>query len=438
MMRLEALLEESPYQGYAYAYPHKTAYRRLPEPVLLRDLWTRERRDALFLYIHVPFCEMRCGFCNLFTQSRPRTELVAGYLATLQREAGHVRQALGEARFARLGIGGGTPTFLDVDGLEKFFHVTEQMGVELKTIPISVETSPATAERDKLALLRERGVTRISVGIQSFVDAEVAGAARPQNRAEVDRALEDLRAARFHVLNIDLIYGLPGQTVASWLASLREALEYAPEELYLYPLYVRPLTGLGRSGRAWDDQRLACYRSGRDLLLSEGYEQLSMRMFRARGVADEAGPVYCCQDDGMVGLGCGARSYTHSLHYSREYAVGARGIRAILADYLARPDEALATADYGFRLGPEDQRRRYVLQSLLQKTGFDLDAYRSRFGADACADIPELNELEPLGLAQRTPDRLRLTENGLERSDAIGPWLYSRRVTELMQAYEWR
>jgi oxygen-independent coproporphyrinogen-3 oxidase len=438
MMRLEDLLRESPYQGYAYAYPHKTAYRRLPEAVSLRDVWEGERRESLFLYIHVPFCEMRCGFCNLFTQSRPRTESVAGYLSTLRREAGHVRQALGEAGFSRLGIGGGTPTFLDLDGLEQLFQVAEQIGAEPGHIPISVETSPATAEREKLTMLRERGVTRISIGIQSFVDAEVAGAARPQDRAEVDRALGNLRDARIPVLNIDLIYGLPGQTVPSWLASLREALEYAPEELYLYPLYVRPLTGLGRSGRAWDDQRLACYRSGRDLLLSEGYEQLSMRMFRARGLAGEAGPVYCCQDDGMVGLGCGARSYTRGLHYSREYAVGASSIRAILADYLARPDEALATADYGFRLGPEDQRRRYLLQSLLQATGLDLDAYHARFGADAGEDIPEVNELEPHGLARRTPDRLSLTAEGLERSDAIGPWLYSSRVKVLMQDYEWR
>ena len=436
MTSLDGLLQGSPYQGYTYAYPHKTAYRRLPEPVTLRGVWARERREALFLYIHIPFCEMRCGFCNLFTQARPRSEMVTGYLAKLEREAGIVREALGEARFARLAIGGGTPTFLDEGGLETLFQVTEQMGLERKPIPISVETSPGTAEREKLALLRERGVTRISIGVQSFVDAEVAAAGRPQDRAEVDRALEDLRAARFPVLNIDLIYGLPGQTVPSWLDSIRAALEYAPEELYLYPLYVRPLTGLGRSGRAWDDQRLACYRSGRDVLRSEGYEQVSMRMFRACGVGDEAGPIYCCQNDGMVGLGCGARSYTRGLHYSREYAVGASGVRAILADYLARPDEDLATADHGFRLGPEDQRRRYVLQSLLQKTGLDLDAYRSRFGADPCADIPELDELESHGLAERTPDRLRLADRGLERSDAIGPWLYSRRVTELMQTYQ--
>ncbi len=381
---------------------------------------------------------MRCGFCNLFTQSRPRTEAVSDYLATLRREAGQIRQALGEARFARLGIGGGTPTFLDVDGLEALFRIAEEVGAEPGNIPMSVETSPATAERDKLAMLRERGVTRISIGIQSFVDAEVAGAARPQDRADVDRALANLRDARFPVLNIDLIYGLPGQTVSSWLSSLREALAYAPEELYLYPLYVRPLTGLGRSGRAWDDQRLACYRAGRDWLLGEGYEQVSMRMFRARGLSDEAGPVYCCQDDGMVGLGCGARSYMRGLHYSREYAVGALSIRTILADYLARPDEALATVDFGFRLGPEEQRRRYILQSLLQESGLELASYRARFGSDAWADIPELNELEPHGLAWRTPDRLLLTDIGLERSDAIGPWLYSGRVRELMQDYEWR
>ena len=84
--------------------------------------------------------------------------------------------------------------------------------------------------------------------------------------------------------SFDLIYGLPGQTVGSWLRSLNAALSFAPEELYLYPLYVRPLTGLDRLGApAWDDLRLACYRTGRDLLRASGYEQISMRMFRRSG-----------------------------------------------------------------------------------------------------------------------------------------------------------
>src|SRR5262249_53268331 len=146
--------------------------------------------------------------------------------------------------------------------LEKLFDLAADFGVE-PGIPLSVETSPATAEPEKLALLRERGVTRVSIGVQSFVDAEAKGAGRPQKTAEVVAALDNLRAANFPTLNIDLMYGLPGQTSASWRFSLEQALSYGPEELYLYPLYVRPLTGLGRADRDWHDHRLNLYREGR-------------------------------------------------------------------------------------------------------------------------------------------------------------------------------
>jgi oxygen-independent coproporphyrinogen-3 oxidase len=437
MTRLDQMLQGSPYQGYAYAYPHKTAYRRLPEPVPLRSLWAAERRESLFLYLHVPFCEMRCGFCNLFTQAQPQEDVVHRYLNVLARESRQVRAALDDAGFARIAIGGGTPTFLNVEELTILFDLAAELGADPVRIPTSVETSPATASADRLALLRARGVSRISLGVQSFAEAEVHAAGRPQRTADVEMALDRIRTVGFPTLNIDLIYGLPGQTVAGWLDSLRSALRWRPEELYLYPLYVRPLTGLGRAGRDWDDLRLECYREGRDLLLHMGYEQVSMRLFRSRHAPAGEGPVYCCQEDGMVGLGCGARSYTRALHYSREYAVGAQGVRAILADYLSRPEDAGDFADYGFRLGADDQRRRFVLQSLLQQ-GLDWDSYRGRFGTAAPDDLPELAELEPRGLAQATAAGLRLTDAGLERSDTIGPWLYSARVRGLMEEYSCR
>ncbi len=162
-----------------------------------------------------------------------------------------------------------------------------------------------------------------------------------------------------------------------------------------------------------------------------------MRMFRARHAPGEAGPVYCCQEDGMVGLGCGARSYTRGLHYSNEYAVAAAGIKEILAAYVARSDESFDCADYGFRLDNEEQRRRYLIQSLLTCDGLDAAAYRRRFGSEPAEDFPELNALIDFGLAQ-SGERWRLTESGLERSDAIGPWLYSVRVRQLMEEYAWR
>ena len=199
-----------------------------------------------------------------------------------------------------------------------------------------------------------------------------------------------------------------------------------------------PLTGLGKSGRDWDDQRLACYRAARELLLGEGYAQTSMRMFQAPHAPSEAAPVYRCQEDGMVGLGCGARSYTGALHYASEYAVGARGVGEIIADYATRTDSAFDHADYGIELTPEDRRRRHVIQSLLAPEGLGLDGYAQRFGTEALADLPELAELEPLGLAEVGDGVLRLTADGLERSDALGPWLYSKRVRALMEDYSWR
>jgi oxygen-independent coproporphyrinogen-3 oxidase len=393
----------------------------------------------LFLYLHVPFCEMRCGFCNLFTLTRPKDSLANTYLAALRRQAVRVRAALGEASFARVAVGGGTPTFLDTVQLMELFDIAERtMGADLHAVPVAVETSPATAELDKLTLLRDWGVKRISLGVQSFLEEEVAASGRPQKTADVEATLDRLRAVSFPTLNLDLIYGLPRQTVASWLRSVHAALSWRPEELYLYPLYIRPLTGLGRSRVECDDIRPACYREARALLLEAGYVQMSMRMFRARHAPAEDGPVYCCQEDGMLGLGCGARSYTRSLHYATEYAVRAPGIREILANYIARPDEAFDYADYGFRLGPAEQRRRYVIQSLLSSEGLVLAAYRNRFGTEVLDDLPELGELEPLGVARCDQEHLRLTAAGIERSDTIGPWLYSEVVRNLMGEYAWR
>lgn len=140
----------------------------------------------------------------------------------------------------------------------------------------------------------------------------------------------------------------------------------------------------------------------------------------------------------MVGLGCGARSYTRGLHYSSEYAVSRTGVRAILADYIGRRDESFDAAHYGIALSPEDQRRRFLIQSILQADGLHLEAYRRRFGTDALDDVPDLLDLEQCGLATITGDQLRLTNAGLERSDTVGPWLYTASVRTLMEAYELR
>lgn len=434
-----ALVAAPIYGGYLYSYPHKTAYRRLEPPVPLREAWARERKEALFLYLHVPFCEMRCGFCNLFTLTRADA-LVEPYLAALDRQAAAIADALGDAAIARLAIGGGTPTFLAPRQLERLLDIAaRRFAATPRTAPTSVETSPATATPERLAVLAGHGVSRVSIGVESFRDDEAKAMGRPQSRRVVEAALAAIRDAGFATLNIDLIYGAAGQTAARFLESVDAALAWRPEELYLYPLYVRPLTGLGRratpeDGGDWDARRLAVYRAARDRLLEAGYAQVSMRMFR-RGRAGECGPPYSCTRDGMVGLGAGARSYTSRLHYSSDYAVGQAGIKAIVEDFCAREAVAFAYADHGIRLDDEDRRRRFVLLSLLQADGLSLADYVAVFGADVFADLPQLLDLEEAELAIRRQGRLELTAAGLERSDAIGPWLQAAGVRARMQSF---
>lgn len=434
----EHLLDvESPYVGYAYSYPHKSAYRTLEEPVHLQALWAQERRDALFLYLHVPFCEYRCGFCNLFTLANAEPGWAQQYMDQLQREANAVKGCLGQAKFSRFAIGGGTPTFLDEQRLEQLLDIASNLlGGDGRDIPTSCEASPATLTPRKAQLLRAWGIDRLSLGVQSFNDKEASLLGRPQKVRDVEQAIEVVHDCAFPVLNLDLIYGAEGQSSEAWMDNVRRAISYRPEEIYLYPLYVRELTGLGRTSATASDDRLDRYREARDALLDSGYEQVSMRMFRLPSQSIDAAPVYCCQSDGMVGLGCGARSYTRDLHYSTEFAVGKSGVRAILQDYLSRECESFRFASHGYVLGELEQRRRYVIQGLLQVEGVHLDNYRERFGESIWEHLPQLEELVERNWATESDRILRLTPAGMERSDVIGPWLYSDRVRGLMEEFE--
>ena len=138
----------------------------------------------------------------------------------------------------------------------------------------------------------------------------------------------------------------------------------------------------------------------------------------------------------MIGLGCGARSYTRGLHYSLDYAVHPKSVKEIIADYLSRTQDELATADHGFALDRDEQQRRYLLQSILDVEGLNTVHYAARFGTETADDFPELHTFADAGLVAFGAGRWVPTALGLERSDVIGPWFFSERVLALVAEYE--
>jgi oxygen-independent coproporphyrinogen III oxidase len=421
------------YQDYAYGYPHKSAYRAFAAPKRLRDLWADERKNRLFLYLHIPFCEMRCGFCNLFTTANPRDDRIAQYLRALGREMEAAREELGEFRAMQIAIGGGTPTFLGAGALNSLFEkLSDAIGADPRRISTAIETSPKTATRETISCLADWGIERISIGAQSFIEEETRAMGRPQSPAELEAALDTIRSHRFDRLNIDLIYGAANQTVQSWIGSIRLALGWAPEEIYLYPLYVRPGTGLDRHARVEDEHRRSLYRTGRDYLLAAGYEQLSMRAFRRPECGTSASSEYSCQEDGMLGLGAGARSYARRAHYSAEYGVSRRAVLGILDGYASRTAESFRYALHGIEIDDDERMRRFVLKSILRRDGLDAVRFESVFGCAPHAAFPVLGYLTARELLVCSNNHYRPTEAGLEHSDAIPPLFYSTAVAARM------
>jgi len=234
------------YQQYAYSYPHKLAYRTLEKPRHLKDVWRTHKRTNLFAYLHIPYCEMRCGFCNLFTIAHPK-DGIAQYLAALKREAHTYRKYLPDAKFETYAIGGGTPTYLNTEQLEDMLLTfKEVLGVDTNEKYGSIETSPKSISVEKIKLIEAFGINRASIGIQSWIELETKALGRPQPPAIAEKSVTLLANSDIPEINIDLIYGISNQTPTSWKYSLERTLAFQPAEIYLYPLYTRPLTGLDK------------------------------------------------------------------------------------------------------------------------------------------------------------------------------------------------
>jgi oxygen-independent coproporphyrinogen III oxidase len=441
--RLREQLSACAYPGYVYGYPHKKSYRDLQTPLSLEDTWRDEDRGHLYCYVHVPFCNQRCSFCNLFTYVPGGESPVPAYLDALAREMAAYAQALPGGRFARLYVGGGTPTYLTTDELRTLVaHLRDELGVDPARAHGCIESSPETLDQAKVEALRELGFVRLSLGVQSLDAEELRQVNRRFDPVLHDKAAAMIGRAGFPQFNVDLIYGLPGQTPGSWRSSLQWSIDSPATSLFLYPLYVRPLTGLAVKGRVslgptapTTRQMAALYDLAVERLKRAGFRQVTMRQFRRDATADE--DEYRCQRHGMVGLGAGARSYTARLHYSTPWRMVARNIRAVTDDYVRRMKSGDTRVSYGIALDDDERQRRFVIQSLLYD-GLDANAFRDEFGRDAREAFAEVWEaLAGEELTREEGSHLRLTPRGVRHSDVVGQLFFSQRVNRLVSEYEY-
>jgi oxygen-independent coproporphyrinogen-3 oxidase len=204
---------------------------------------TNPAREPAGLYVHVPFCRRKCRYCDFY--SVPRTSGVAEWLDALEREATHYRDRF--ASFDTLYLGGGTPSLLAPEELVRLVEFLQRNFVICRDAETTLEANPNDVTSEKLALFRQLGLNRISLGVQSMDDRELAFLGRTHSARQAARAMEQIRASGFPGFGVDLIYGLPGQTDTEWERSLREVLAFTPNHVSCYQLTVgegTPLRGM--------------------------------------------------------------------------------------------------------------------------------------------------------------------------------------------------
>ncbi len=379
---------------------------------------------AVALYVHIPYCASRCPYCD-FNTVAVRTWPEREYAAALRAELRHYAREtpFRGARVTTIYFGGGTPSLFapaTIGGLIE--AVASELRVE-SGAEITLEANPGTVDGERLADFRAAGVNRLSLGVQSLRPDVLTTLGRAHSAADAVDAARAARAAGFENLSVDLIYAVPGQSLAAWLRDLAEVAELEPEHVSAYELSYEPGAPFGREreqGRlrpADEETALAMQRSARARLAAAGLPQYEISNYARPGREARHNIAYW-RGHPYLGLGAGAHSYAPPELGAEGWGerwVNQRPPQLYLRSALGRGSAVAEreTLDRRRALGEAAWLR------LRQRAGLPISAFQSRFGTSPEEAFPDLAPLVAAGLLLRRGDALVLSERGLELADTV-------------------
>ena len=373
-------------------------------------------KTGLGLYLHIPFCKRRCRYCAFVSNARrPLPE--AAYAAALLREMEARAGALASAPLASIYFGGGTPSLFSPATIGRLIEAARSCFRVRREVEVTLEANPESLTPSHLARLRERGINRLSLGVQTFSEEQLERLGRIHSAAQARTAARQARAAGFDQLSLDLIFALPGQTLAELEADLDQALALEPDHLSVYELTWEKNTELDRDREQGKlepaDEELAAEMF---LLVAEKLEAAGLFRYE---VSNFSRPGFECRHnqsgwklEPYLGLGAAA----HSLLRSGERQANLAGVNHYL-NQVGKTGRAVAASE-----APdlERLRREFILLGLRTSAGISPAEYRKKFGEDLLAGKAEsLRSLQALKIIERKNGRLRLTRKGFLLADAV-------------------
>lgn len=375
----------------------------------------REPESIASLYLHIPFCLAKCRYCA-FSSHAGRESLYQRYVAALQHEIARCGEQHGAAPLETVFFGGGTPTILAAEQLAAILSTCRSTFSFAEGAEISIEANPGTIGARKLAHLREAGFNRLSIGIQSFDDGELATLGRCHSARQGVDSVHMARLAGFSSISMDLMYGIPGQGVESWRRNLDRALSLGPDHLSLYQLTVE-------DGTAFADMVDAG-----QLSLPEEDEVLAMDEYNLAATEEAGLTIYEVSNFSRPGHRC-----RHNVNYWQNGSYLAAGAGAVSCVQgcrqrrLEEPKDYCRAVEGGTELFTETERlcqekrfRETVIMGLRMSDGVELQALEARFGLW----LPDyygvtLQKLLAGGFLELSRSHLRVSARGRLLANAI-------------------
>jgi oxygen-independent coproporphyrinogen-3 oxidase len=362
-------------------------------------------------YIHIPFCAHRCGYCD-FAIAVGQDQWIELYLDALAAEMARLKTP---RPVQTIFVGGGTPTYLTARQIDRLLgEITHWLPPE-PGYEFSIEANPGTLDTEKVAVLAERGITRVSLGAQSFQPHLLGVLERDHQPADVRRGVENIRP-RIAEVSLDLIFGVPGQTLADWDSDLRAALALAPDHISTYGLTYEkgtPLWKQRRSGQVRalpEEAELEMYARAIDTLEAAGFEHYEISNFAKPGRRSRHNQVYWANEQ-YYGFGMGAARY---LNGCRE--LNTRDLRTYIRKALAGESVTFQSET----LPAEERARETLAIQLRQAEGIDRLLFRNQTGFDLDALAgPAIDRHVELGLLHDDGNRIFLTRQGKYVADAV-------------------
>lgn len=362
---------------------------------------------GLSLYIHVPFCERKCNYCA-FESAVPREGDVSLWLASLEKEIALWTVRLGRVSLNTCYIGGGTPSVLSGPVWMQLIGILERCFDFGSCAEVTVEANPNSLSAEHLLAWREWRVTRVSLGVQSFDDAELEMMGRLHSARQAYNAISASLASGLGV-SLDLMFGLPAQTLQNWARTLKEAAAFRTGHISLYQLSLEPGTPWSNLDASLLSDGYAQYRFAQWYLEKKGYRQYEVANFAKPGQESRHNLNYWNEGE-YLGIGPGASGYLKGWRYKNS---------GVLPDYAARVESGRFAVISGETLSPEDRAKEAAVLALRTVCGIDVGAYRSLYGDDALSRLETILSSMPQDFFELSDERIALSKKGMRLANLI-------------------